>query len=188
MKKSPFLIVVGLLIFLALSLTSAYNKLVTLNQKVDTQWAQVETQYQRRFDLIPGLVSSAEAVMKQERQVFADIADARTRYAGATSVDEKATTAGQVESALSRLLVIMENYPELKSDQTVNRLMDELAGTENRISVERGRFNDQVTTYNLTVKRFPGSILASLFGYSERSFFQSVTGSEQAPSVQFDMN
>ncbi len=187
MKKSPLLIVVGLLIFLALSLVSAYNKLVTLNQKVDTQWAQVETQYQRRFDLIPNLVSSAEAVMKQERQIFADIANARTRYAGATTVDEKSASASEVEGALSRLLVIMENYPELKSDQTVNRLMDELAGTENRISVERARFNDQVTAYNLAVKRFPGNLLASLFGYSQRPLFQSVAGSETAPAVEFDI-
>jgi LemA protein len=187
MKKSPLLIVVGILIFLALSLSGAYNKLVTLNQQVDTQWAQVETQYQRRFDLIPNLVKSAEAVMKQERQVFADIADARTRYAGAQTIDEKTGAATQVESALSRLLVIMENYPELKSDQTVNRLMDELAGTENRISVERSRFNDQVTAYNLTVKRFPGSLIASLFGYSQRPLFQAVAGSEAAPAVEFDM-
>lgn len=185
MKKSTTLIVIGVLAYLALSLMGAYNKLVTLDQKADTQWAQVETQYQRRFDLIPNLVKSAEAVMKQEKEVFADIAEARTRYVGAESVDEKSEAAGQVESALGRLLVIMENYPELKSDQTVNRLMDELAGTENRISVERARFNEEITNYNLAVMRFPGNIVASIFGYEKRPFFEAVSGSEQAPAVEF---
>ena len=186
MKKS-LLLVIGIIIFLGFTLSGSYNRLISSSQLVDNKWAQVETQYQRRFDLIPSLVKSAEAVMKQERQVFADIAEARTRYSGAQTVEEKSTAATQVESSLSRLLVIMENYPELKSDQTVNRLMDELAGTENRISVERGRFNDQVTSYNLLVKRFPGNLIAKLFGFSPRSLFESVDSASTPPTVEFDM-
>ena len=120
-------------------------------QAIDGQWAQVETQYQRRFDLIPNLVKSVEGIMKQEQAVFGAIAEARTRYAGAATINEKAKAATQLESALARLLVVMENYPELRSAENVTQLMDELSGTENRIAVERRRFNDLVKDYNTTI-------------------------------------
>jgi LemA protein len=162
-----------------------YNSLVSANEGVTTQWAQVQTQYQRRFDLIPNLVESVKGIMKQEQAVFTAIADARTRYAGATTPDEQAQAAGQVESALGRLLVITENYPELKSSETVQTLMSQLEGTENRVSVERGRYNEIVQTYNLKVKRFPTSLVANLSGFKEHAYFEAAQGSENAPQVQF---
>lgn len=185
MKKIP-LIIIGILIVLMVWFFTSYNKFVALNQKVDNQWAQVETQYQRRFDLIPNLVKSTEAVMKQEKQVFSDLAAARAQYSGAKNVDEKSVAAGQLESSLSRLLVIVENYPQLKSNETVSKLMDELSGTENRVSVERKRFNDQVTEYNLSIIKFPSNILANIFGFKQRSFFKSATEAQNAPQVNFN--
>jgi LemA protein len=185
MKKLT-LVLVAVAIVLGLSLVSSYNGLVTLSQNADRQWAQVETQYQRRYDLIPNLVSSVEANLKQEQKVFADIAQARTRYAGATTIDDKTQAASELESAVSRLLVIMENYPELTSQQSVSKLMDELAGTENRISVERRRFNEEVTNYNLSVRRFPGSLMANLFHFAPRPLFESTAGADQAPAVNFN--
>jgi LemA protein len=183
--NKTLLAILGVVVVVGLYAFSVYNGLVTKNEAVDAQWAQVETQYQRRFDLIPNLVESVKGIMKQEQTVFTAIADARTRYAGAATVDQKAAAAGQVESALSRLLVVMENYPQLKSAETVQTLMSQLEGTENRISVERKRYNDEVRDFNLSVKRFPGSVLASLFGFKERSYFDAATGAENAPQVQF---
>lgn len=163
-----------------------YNKLITMDQAINGQWAQVETQYQRRFDLIPNLVSSVEGVMEQERQVFADIAQARTKYAGARGVDEKVEAATQVESALGRLLAIVENYPQLRSNENVMSLMDELAGTENRIATERRRYNELVQDYNIQIKRFPNSFLAGIFGFDERSYFKAAEGAETAPQVDIN--
>ena len=164
---------------------STYNSLVTLNINADTQWKQVEVDYQRRFDLIPNLVESVKGIMKQEKEVFTAIADARTKYAGATTPDAKAAAAGQVESVLGRLLVITENYPQLKSSDTVQTLMSQLEGSENRISVERMRFNDEVKVYNLKVMKVPSSIVASMTGFSERVYFEAVKGSDVAPAVKF---
>ena len=135
--------------------------------------------------MIPNLVNTVKGLFAQEQTVFGDIAEARTRYSGAASVDDKAAAAGELEGALSRLLVIIENYPEIKSDAAVAGLMDELAGTENRVSVERRRFNDLVKDYNATIKRVPGSLIAPLFGFTERAFFEAVEGAEAAPTVEF---
>jgi len=184
MKK----IIIGILIvvvLIALYVFSTYNKLVTLNVNADAQWKQVETDYQRRFDLIPNLVESVKGIMKQEQEIFTAIADARTRYSGSVTVDEKAKAAGQVESALGRLLAISENYPQLKSSDTVQTLMSQLEGSENRISVQRMRFNDSIKDYNLKVMRFPSSIIASIFGFDERTYFEAIAGSEVAPQVKF---
>jgi len=184
MKKS--LIIIGvILIIVVFALFGYYNKFVTANEGVDGQWAQVETQYQRRFDLIPNLVESVKGVMAQEQEVFGMIAEARTKYAGAETADEKAGAATEVESALGRLLVVMENYPQLKSAENVNTLMAQLEGTENRISVERGRYNATVKDYNVMTKRFPANIIAGMFGFGERNYFEAAEGSEVAPSVQF---
>lgn len=178
-------IVIGVVVlFLVLSLVSFYNSLVTETQAINNQWAQVETQYQRRFDLIPNLVSSVEGIMAQEQAVFGQIAEARTKYSGAVTIEEKVKAATQLESALGRLLVIMENYPELRSAENVSQLMDELAGTENRIAVERRRFNDKVLDYNTTIKKFPANLIAGTFGFSERSYFEAAEGAELAPEVK----
>jgi LemA protein len=165
--------------------TGFYNSLQTKTQAIDAQWAQVETQYQRRLDLIPNLVNTVKGFFAQEQTVFGQIAEARTRYSGAKSVDEKVAAANELDSALARLLVIVENYPNIKSDQTVIGLMDELSGTENRIAVERRRFNEGVQDYNTTIKRVPGSFLASLFGFKGRLYFQAAAGAERTPEVKF---
>jgi LemA protein len=161
----------------------SYNSLVKESAGVDAQWAQVETQYQRRFDLIPNLVASVQGSMKQETAIFNAIANARQGYAGARTTDEKVAAAGQMESALGRLLVITENYPVLKSNENVQSLMAQLEGTENRVSVERMRYNDAVKDYNVKVKSFPGNIFAKLFGFGERKMFQADSAAASAPKV-----
>lgn len=160
-----------------------YNRLITANEAISNQWAQVEAQYQRRFDLIPNLVASVKGVMKQEQKVFGDLAEARTHYAGAATVDAKAAAATQVEGALARLLAIMENYPQLKSAENVQTLMAQIEGTENRISVERMRYNEAVRQFNVIIKRMPASLIAQHFGFSEKSYFAAATGAEAAPKV-----
>ena len=185
--KNPLWIVLGviggLIVMIGLWLMGSYNGLVALNESADGQWAQVESQYQRRFDLIPNLVGSVQGSMQQEKEVFGLIADARTKYSGARPVDEKVAAAGQVDSALSRLLVVMENYPELKSNQNVQTLMSQLEGTENRISVERMRFNEMIKDYNQRIKTFPTVMIAGMFGFKERTYFAAENGAEKAPKV-----
>lgn len=183
MWKSPAVIVIGVAVILALWLGGVYNGMVRSNETVDTAWAQVETQYQRRFDLIPNLVSAVQGAMKQEKDIFIAIANARQGYAGARTVNEKVAAATQVESALGRLLVIMENYPQLKSVDTVQTLMAQLEGTENRISVERSRFNETVRDYNIKVKTFPNSAVASMFGFAPRAMFEAQKEAATAPKV-----
>lgn len=162
---------------------STYNQLVNTNENISGQWAQVETQYQRRFDLIPNLVAAVKGSMAQEQKVFGDLAAARANYSGAQTADQKAGAATQVEGALSRLLVVMENYPQLKSSEAVQTLMVQLEGTENRISVERKRYNDSVKVFNVLVKRFPSNMIASWLGYGEHTYFEAAAGSDTAPSV-----
>jgi LemA protein len=165
-----------------------YNALVTQRETVTTSWSNVQTDYQRRFDLIPNLVNSVKGAMSQERAVFDAIAEARTKYAGsAVGSDAKVQATSQMEGALGRLLVIMENYPTLKSNEQVQALMDELAGTENRIQVSRQRYNEQVKIYNIKIKVFPTSILAGLFGFTEKPLFESVSGSDKAVPVDLNL-
>ncbi|MBP6858624.1 MAG: LemA family protein [Candidatus Pacebacteria bacterium] len=182
--KKTLIIIAAIVVILALYAWSSYNGLVTLREGVTAQWQQVETVYQRRFDLIPGLVNATKAVLVQEQKVFADIADARSRYSGAQSVSDKATAATQVESALSRLLVVMENYPVLKSSDTVRDLMTQLEGSENRIAVERSRFNETVKSFNTVIKKFPKNLLASMFGFDVVEYFEAQTGAENAVKVE----
>lgn len=175
--------VVAVLVLVGGAFGGYYNSFVAKEQAVNTQWAQVETQYQRRFDLVPNLVEAVKGTLKQEQKVFGDIAEARKGYAGAQTTEQKVAAANQMESALSRLLVIVENYPQLRSNETVRDLMAQLEGAENRISVERRRYNEEVQTYNVAVKRFPGMIFAGTFGFEERTPFQSEKGAEKAPKV-----
>ncbi len=177
------LIILGVIALIAIMIGAKYNSLIRQNEAVTAQWAQVESQYQRRFDLIPNLVNSVKGIMKQEQTVFDDIAQARTQYSGATTPDQKAAAASQVETALGRLLVIMENYPQLRSVETVQSLMAELSGTENRIAVERMRYNEMVRDYNVAIKTFPGSVIAGMFGFQTRTMFEAQTGAENAPQV-----
>ncbi len=181
--KTIFGVLIGLAVILVGWVFLSYNGLVSSNEAVSSQWAQVETQYQRRFDLIPNLVASVKGIMAQEQKVFSDIADARTKYSGATTPDEKAAAASQVESALGRLLVITENYPQLQSSQNVKDLMTQLEGTENRVSTERKRYNDFVQAYNLKTKQFPSSIAAIIFGFKEHAYFEAAAGADTVPAV-----
>jgi LemA protein len=190
MGKGLVGVLVALLLLVGLAaviLVPAYNNFVTLDQEATKAWSQVENVYQRRFDLIPNLVESVKGYMKQEQTIFTAIAEARTRYAGAApGSTARVEATGQVESALARLLVIMENYPTLKSDTTVARLMDELAGTENRISVERGRYNEAVQTFNTAIRKFPGVLIAGLFGFGDQKpYFKAAEGAATAPKVDF---
>ena len=178
-------IVALLLVIVGATLWGTYNSLVTKSQAIDAQWAQVETQYQRRFDLIPNLVNAVKGIMTQEKTVFDNIAEARTRYGAARTTDEKAAAGGEVETALARLLVVMENYPQLRSIEAVTQLMDELAGTENRISVERQRYNNLVRDYNTAIKKFPTNLIAGMFNFHEREYFESVSGADTVPKVEF---
>lgn len=184
--KSP-LVWIGVAVVIGLLwLVGAYNTYVTQQNAIDGQWKQVEVQYQRRYDLIPNLVETVKGILTQEQKVFGDIAAARSQYAGAATPEQKVKAANQVEGALGRLLVIMENYPQLKSDQTMARLQDELAGTENRIAVERRRYNDLVQAYNTSLAVIPGRWFARVFGFTPRSYFEAAKGADQAPKVDFN--
>ncbi len=176
-------ILIGIAVLAALYLGGTYNSLVKGNEGVDTQWAQVESQYQRRLDLIPNLVESVKGVMEQEQEVFTALADARTRYSGAGTADEKAVAAAGLDSALSRLLVVMENYPQLRSVEVVQGLMAELAGSENRIATGRQRYNEAVRDFNVSVKVFPRSFIAGLFGFAPRTMFEAAEGASAVPQV-----
>ena len=187
MKKTIWLIILAVVIIIGGWFWSAYNNLVTANEAVDNQWAQVETQYQRRFDLIPNLVASVKGAMSQEQTVFSDLAAARANYSGAQTVNEKAAAATQVESSLGRLIAVMENYPQLKSIDAVQTLMAQLEGTENRISVERGRFNDQVQAFNVMIKRFPTNLIAGWFGFSDKTYFQVAAAAATVPTVDLQV-
>jgi LemA protein len=178
-------IILVIILAIGASIWGMYNSVVTKEQAIEAQWANVETQYQRRYDLIPNLVNSVKGYMTQEKTIFEDLANARAMYAGATTTDEKAVASGEVEVALSRLLAIMENYPVLRSVEVVTNLMDELAGTENRISVERRSYNNMVLDYNTAIKTFPRNMFAKMFGFTAHEYFESVTGADEVPKVEF---
>ena len=166
-------------------LVGQYNALVTSNEAVDAAWAQVENVLQRRADLIPNLVETVKGYAAHEEEVFTRVADARSRLAGATTPAEASAANAGLTSALGRLLAIAESYPDLKANQNFLRLQDELAGTENRIAVERMRYNDQVRTFNTAIKRFPTRFLAGVLGFSERDYFEADQGAKEAPKVDF---
>ena len=188
MNKFLIIILAGIAVSLIWGL-GIYNGFIGQVEDIKTSWAKVETQYQRRFDLIPNLEAATRGFLGQERAIFKDIAEARTRYAGtASGSDERVKATTELESTLSRLLVIIENYPELKSGETVRALMDELAGTENRVTVARDRYNETVRPYNTARKRFPGALIANIFGFDEKPLFEAVTEAEEAPKIDLEVN
>jgi len=164
---------------------SKWNQLVAMDTDIKAKWAQVENQLQRRADLIPNLVETVKGFAAQEKSILESIANARAKMAGAGSVQDRIAASNELSSALARLLVVVENYPNLKSDATFIRLMDELAGTENRLSVERKRYNDSVQVYNVAVRQFPGNLIASILGFKEQPFFEAAPAARQAPQVKF---
>jgi LemA protein len=163
----------------------SYNTFVGQEEAIKTQWAQVENQLQRRNDLIPNLVETTKGIAQQEQDVFGRIAESRAKMAGATTPEQRIAAANEQSSALARLLVVVENYPQLRSSESFNRLMDELSGTENRISVERMRYNERVQEYNTLRRRFPSNVTASIFGFREHPLFDAPTAAEQVPRVNF---
>jgi LemA protein len=162
-----------------------YNRFVTLDEAVKASWSQVENQLQRRFDLIPNLVETVKGYAKQERDVLVGVTEARAKVSGAASVPEKISANNELSSALSRLLVVVERYPDLKSNQNFMHLQDELAGTENRIAVERRRYNEGVRAYNVAIRSFPANLLAGMFGFSPAPFFEAPAAAKTAPQVTF---
>jgi len=177
-------------LWLALAVTMvlpgcSYNRFVSQEEAIKGQWAQVENQLQRRNDLIPNLVETVKGYAAHEKGVFADIADSRARLAGAGTPEETIAAANAQTSALARLLAIVENYPQLKANEQFNRLMDELAGTENRIAVERMRYNERVQEYNTARRQFPSNITAGIFGFEEYPFFQAPEAAKDVPAVNF---
>jgi LemA protein len=183
--RAGILALVCAAMMLALSGCGTYNSLVALDEGVKEAWAQVDTQLQRRFDLIPNLVETVKGFAAQEREVFIGVTEARSRVAGAGSVPEKIEANNQLTSALSRLLVVVERYPELKSDQNFIRLQDELAGTENRIAVARRRYNEAVKEYNVATRRFPSNLIARFFDFEAAAFYEAPAAAAEPPPVKF---
>jgi LemA protein len=177
--------IVVVLLIVYFSLKGTYNSLVRLDEGVKGAWAQVENQLQRRYDLIPNYVETVKGYAKQEREVFIKVTEARSKVGSADSVEEKIDANNELSTALSRLLVVVERYPDLKSNQNFIRLQDELAGTENRIAVERRRYNEAVKTYNVTIRSFPTNIFADLFGFDKAEFFQVPEAVKEPPKVEF---
>ena len=163
----------------------SYNTFVSQEEAIKAQWAQVENQLQRRNDLIPNLVETTKGYATHEEAVFKDIADARAKLLAAKSPEETIQAANQQTSAFGRLLAVVENYPNLKANEQFNRLMDELAGTENRLAVERMRYNEKVQAYNTSRRQFPANLTAKMFGFKEYPFFQAPPDAKQAPKVNF---
>jgi LemA protein len=187
------LVILVILLILALFLGSAYvsrrNQMAIKREAVNAAWAQVDVVLQRRADLIPNLVQTVKGFAVHEEQVFSEIAQARSALIGARTPSEKIAANGALDSALSRLLVITENYPQLKSNENFLRLQDELAGTENRIAVERRRYNEAVQDYNTYISLFPNSLVASLSGFTRNdAYFKTEEGARTAPKVNFDFN
>ena len=176
-------VVVGLIFYS--SIKGTYNKLVTLDEGVKTAWAQVENQFQRRIDLIPNYVETVKGYARYEREVFIDVTEARAKVAGSVTPSQQIEANTDLTAALSRLLLVVERYPDLKANQNFIRLQDELAGTENRIAVERMRYNEAVRAYNVYIRRFPTLILANLFGFTRAPLFEAPEEAAKPPKVQF---
>jgi len=187
--KRNLLIALVIIVVVVISLYSffkgTYNTFVSMDEAVKGAWAQVENQLQRRYDLIPNLVETVKGYARHERNVFIEVTNARAKVGGATTVSEKIGANNELSTALSRLLVVVERYPELKANQNFIRLQDELAGTENRIAVERRRYNDAVKTYNVAIRSFPANLLAGMFGFEKGAFFEAPAAAKTTPQVKF---
>jgi len=179
-------IVALVLVVMVGGIVGIYNRLVSYNESIQGYWAEVENQLQRRNDLIPNLVNSVKGYAKHEKDVFTYVADARAKLAGARTVNEKIAASQQLDGALSRLLMVVEQYPQLKANENFIRLQDELAGTENRIAVARQRYNEIVLAYNITLKRFPGNIIAAFFNFEKKDvYYKAPEAAKAVPQVQF---
>ncbi|MFN4227271.1 MAG: LemA family protein [Candidatus Ratteibacteria bacterium] len=185
-KERKFLIVLVLLIIILVYSIFQYNRLVSLDQKVKLSWAQVENVYQRRNDLIPNLVEIVKGYAKHEKELFIQVTEARTKWQNAKSISEKEIAAGEIDRVIGKLLFVVENYPQIKASTNFLSLQDELAGTENRIAVERRRYNLAVEEYNKNAKAFPNFIFVRIFGFDrEKNYFQATEESQKPPQIKF---
>ena len=191
MGKAKIYIIIAIVVILIIIMSiysffkNTYNQLVILDEGVKTAWAQVENQLQRRYDLIPNLVETVKGYASHEKETFIEVTNARSRAAGANSPQEAMEANNVLASALGRLMVIVERYPELKANQNFIRLQDELAGTENRLSVERRRYNETVRTYNQKIRSFPVNMIAGMFEFERANLFEVAGEAKQAPKVKF---
>lgn len=195
MKKGlTWVVVLGILAALTLWVVNVYNGLVSLEEKVETEWAQVENQYQRRIDLIPNLVATVKGYATHEQETLEGVINARARATAITIDPSNATpeqlaayqsAQGELSQALGRLMAVAESYPDLKANENFRDLQAQLEGTENRITVARQNFNEAAKEYNLKVRRFPGNIIAGLFGFEKKAYFEAEEGANKAPKVEF---
>ena len=187
MRKAMHVARLAILVFVAASLTGcSYNKFTTQEEAIKGSWGEVQNQIQRRSDLIPNLVESVKGFAAHETGIFTALADARAKLSGAKTPAETIAAANEQSSALARLLVVVENYPNLKANEQFNRLMDELAGTENRLAVARGRYNERIQEYNTATKKFPGNVTAKVFGFKGYPYYEAPPSSQAAPKVDFN--
>lgn len=191
MSASKILLIVlgvigALILLLGGCVLNGYNQAMTLDEGVQNRWAQVENQLQRRFELIPNLIETVKGVAKQEEKIYLGVAEARKSYFQAQSLGDKAKAAGDVERALSRLLMLRESYPQLKSNESFLKFQDQLEGTENRLAVERKRYNDTVRTLNTFTRKFPGQFYASLAGVQRAEYFEIQEAARETPQVKFE--
>lgn len=180
------IVIVGVLLLAAISTIGTYNKLVQTDENVDAQWAQVENQLKRRADLIPNLVNTVKGFASQEKEVLIGVTEARSKLETAATPEQAAQANAQLSNALSRLNVVVERYPELKSNENFIRLQDELAGTENRIAVARRDYNESAKLFNSQIRKFPTNILASMFGFEQKEYFQVSEEDQRVPEVNFE--
>ena len=184
MNKSLMMVIAALLVIFGLVM-SGYNNLVEMNENVNGKWSQIENQLQRRNDLIPNLVNTVKGYAAHESDVFKAVADARAKLGGAQSVSEASEADGELSSALSRLLMVAENYPQLKANTNFTQLQDELAGTENRLAVSRQDYNNAVQEFNAKIRQFPTVIYAGMLGFNQRDYFEVPESAKAVPQVQF---
>lgn len=187
MKKLliPIVVIIAIIALIAAMIVPSYNGFVSLEEDVNQSYAQIENQLQRRLDLIPNLVETVKGFANQEQEVINSITEARSNLAGANTVQEQANADAELSGALSRLLVVVENYPELKSSENFQQLSDELAGTENRIAVARQNYNASVTEFNRKARSFPGNMVAGVFGFEQKEYFEADPDAQEAPEVDF---
>lgn len=185
MKGKSLLVIIGIIVLLAFPLIGSYNRLITLDEDIDGAWAQVENQLKRRADLIPNLLETVKGYAAHEKEVIDSIAAARSQYASAKTPQEFAEANEGLNNAIKSLNIIVENYPDLKANQNFADLQVELAGTENRIATERMRYNDIVKNYNTRIRRFPTNIMAGMFGFEKRQYFEINQQDAEVPKVNF---
>lgn len=188
MKKGLIwvLVIIGLIVIFVGWGISSYNNLISLNEQVNNSWSQVETQLQRRADLIPNLVQTVKGYASHEQAAIKAVADARAKLAGSATTSQRMANENELTGALNRLLVVVENYPNLKADANFRQLMDNLEGTENRIAIARKDYNDNITVYNKKVQSFPTMIFANMLGFEKKAYFEAAPGTETAPKVNFE--